>query len=110
MKHIVLLGFLSWVLALSGCASLLIGNSGNSHSNSSRGSSSSSSDARITNTVNSALVRERGISSLDVYVSTYNGVVTLKGYVASTALKNRAGQVAASSSGVKSVRNQLRIK
>ena len=110
MKHIVLLSILSWVLALSGCASLLIGNSGNNRSNSSSGSAPSSSDASITNAVNSVLVRERGISSLDVYVSTYHGVVTLRGYVASTALKNRAGELAASSSGVKSVRNQLRIK
>lgn len=104
MKMFVVLS----VLWLTACASLLVANpgtrqSGNSHS-------SSSSDARITNAVNAALVREREISSLDVYVSTYNGVVTLKGYVSSSAIKNKAGQVTASCSGVRSVRNQLRIR
>jgi osmotically-inducible protein OsmY len=107
MKNFFLISILLVMIAMSGCASLLVANPSGRQTG---GSSVSSSDARITNAVNAALVRERSISSLDVYVSTYNGIVTLKGYVASQAIKNRAGQVAASSSGVKSVRNQLRIK
>jgi len=107
MKQFFFITLLVVSMAFSGCASLLVANPSGRQTG---GSGASSSDARITNAVNAALVRERGISSLDVYVSTYNGIVTLKGYVASQSIKNRAGQVAASSSGVKSVRNQLRIK
>jgi len=107
MKHFFFIWILLVSVTISGCASLLVANPSARQSG---GSSTSSSDARITNAVNAALVRERGISSLDVYVSTYNGIATLKGYVASQSIKSRAGQVAASPSGVKSVRNQLRIK
>lgn len=105
LMKVVLVLSIVWI---TGCASLLIANPGSRQAGS--GSSSSSSDARITNAVNAALVRERGISSLDVYVSTYNGVVTLKGYVDSSAIKERAHQVTAACNGVKSVRNQLRIR
>jgi len=108
MKMIKLVFLWVLVMALTGCASLLVSKPrGSGQSN---GSSISSDDARMTNQINAALIREPGISSLDVYVNTHQGVVTLKGYISSHKMKNRASDVAASVAGVKSVRNQLRLK
>jgi hyperosmotically inducible protein len=95
------------ILLVSGCASLLVSRPSGGQS---AGGNMSSADARITNQINSALVREPGISSLDVYVSTHQGIVTLKGYVSSQRMKSRAGQIADSVAGVQSVRNQLRLR
>jgi osmotically-inducible protein OsmY len=95
------------MLLVSGCASLLVSRPSGGQS---AGSSMSTADARITNQINSALVREPGISSLDVYVSTYQGIVTLGGHVSSQRVKNRAGEIAGAVYGVQSVRNQLRLR
>jgi len=106
MKKIMCLLVL-YVLAMAGCASLVVGSPAGGQQT---GNSISKEDARITNQVNSSLVHEPGISSLDVYVSTYQGIVTLRGYVSSQKMIDRAADISASVSGVKSVRNQLRVK
>lgn len=106
MKKIMCLLVL-YLFAMAGCASLVVGRPAGGQKT---GSSISKEDARITNRVNSSLVREPGISSLDVYVSTHQGVVTLRGYVSSQQMVHRAADISASVSGVKSVRNQLRVK
>ena len=102
-----LIVMLSIMLLVSGCASMLVSRPAGGQS---AGGNTSTADARITNQINSALVREPGISSLDVYVSTYQGIVTLKGYVSSQRMKSRAVEIAGSVSGVQSVRNQLRLR
>ena len=106
MKHLKLMLVLL-ILAQAGCASLIVSRPGGGQA---AGSSISREDARITNQINSSLVREPGISSLDVQVSTHQGIVTLKGYVSGQKKKNRATDIAVSIPGVKSVRNQLRMK
>jgi osmotically-inducible protein OsmY len=107
MKKNLQLVLVLLMLLLGGCASLIVSSPGGRQT---AGSSISKEDARITNKINSSLVREPGISSLDVYVSSYQGIVTLRGYVASQKMKNRAADISVSVPGVKSVRNQLRIK
>ena len=107
MPKSVLIMMLSTSLLVSGCASLLVSTpSGGQPS----AGTVSTADARITNQVNAALVREPGISSLDVYVSTYQRIVTLRGHVSSQRMKNRATEIAHSVAGVQSVRNQLRLR
>lgn len=106
MKKIICL-LMFYIIAMAGCASLVVGRPAGGQKT---GNSISKEDARITNQINSSLVREPGISSLDVYVSTHQGIVTLRGYVSSQQMIIRAADISASVSGVKSVRNQLRVK
>ncbi len=107
MSRSGLLVVISVLLLVNGCASMLVSRPSSGHS---AGAAVSSADARITNQINAALVREPGISSLDVYVSTRQRIVTLRGHVGSQRMKNRAGEIASSVAGVQSVRNQLRLK
>lgn len=107
MKNLFFISLLWVMLANAGCVSLLVANPSPRPTG---GSGTSSADARITNAVNASLVRDNNIPSVDIYVSTNKGIVTLQGYVADSLTKRRAAQVAASSLGVRSVRNKLRIK
>lgn len=66
-------------------------------------------DNYITAAVNSLLVKDRRIRSMDIDVSTYNGVVTLDGTVSNRDASYRAKSLAASVEGVKRVENRLRI-
>ena len=65
-------------------------------------------DNRITAAVNSALVRE-ALPAMNIDVHTLNGVVTLSGRVTTREVAQRAAAVASGVTGVKEVRNQLRI-
>ncbi len=107
MHKTALIVMLCISMFIGGCASLLVSRPSGSSGTS---GTPSTSDARVTNQVNAALVREPGISSLDVYVSTYQGVVTLKGYVSSERMKSRAAELANSVAGVQAVRNQIRLR
>jgi len=92
---------------LSACASLNLMKPTNSSGNR---STASSEDADITNRINSGFVHDARIPAFDIKVSTQAGVVTLKGTVASAAIKNRAQTVASNVKGVRSVRNYLSVK
>ena len=67
-------------------------------------------DAVITSKVKAALLGDSGLKSFKIGVETYNDVVQLSGFVNSDQVKARAGEVAASVSGVRSVRNDLVVK
>jgi len=67
-------------------------------------------DSFITTSVKSAVLAEPGLSSLKIEVDTKDGVVTLSGTVASSALKTRAAQIAQNTSGVRSVIDNLEVK
>jgi osmotically-inducible protein OsmY len=66
--------------------------------------------AAITSKVKTALLNDSGLKSFDIGVETYKDVVQLSGFVNSNQVKARAGEVAASVSGVRSVRNNLVVK
>lgn len=68
------------------------------------------SDSTITSKIKSKYLLEKGIKSFKVSVETKDGTVVLSGFVESEAIKVRAGQIAASVSGVKSVKNALVVK
>lgn len=66
-------------------------------------------DASLTARVKSNLLWNRETKGMDINVETNNGVVTLKGTLASDAQKELAGRIAENTKGVKSVENDIRI-
>lgn len=66
-------------------------------------------DSVLTAKVKAALVEDPVAKAGDVNVETYRGVVQLGGFVDTTEQKSRAGEVAKGVSGVKEVRNDLRV-
>jgi hyperosmotically inducible protein len=68
------------------------------------------SDSAITTKVKSKYLVEKNFKSFKVSVETKDGIVILSGFVDDAATKARAGQIAASVSGVKSVSNGLVVK
>jgi len=67
-------------------------------------------DATITTKVKAALAKDPDVKAYQVNVETYRGVVQLSGFVDSEANVRRAAQVAQSVSGVRAVKNDVRIK
>ena len=67
-------------------------------------------DATITTKVKAALLRAKGVKSIDISVETTKGVVLLSGFVDDMNQVNRAGRVASEVGGVKEVRNTLQVK
>lgn len=67
-------------------------------------------DSTLTAKVKSALLAKKGVSSADISVETYHGVVQLSGFVDSAEQVRLAGQAARGVGGVKEVRNNLNVK
>ena len=67
-------------------------------------------DATITTKIKAAFLAESMINSLDINVSTTDGVVTLSGTADSLASSKKAEEIAGVISEVKHVNNQITIK
>ncbi|MFP5223398.1 MAG: BON domain-containing protein [Acidobacteriota bacterium] len=67
-------------------------------------------DSVITTKVKAAIMDEPGLKTLDIKVVTEKGVVTLSGMVSTKAEVTKAGDVARGVKGVKSVKNDLKLK
>ena len=67
-------------------------------------------DATITAGVKAAMVREPTLKVFEIDVETVKGVVQLSGFVSSADSVAAAASVARTVKGVKSVRNDLRLK
>src|SRR5512142_1189780 len=68
-------------------------------------------DSVITAKVKAAILDEASLKSAsEVNVETFKGVVQLSGFVTSQAVADKATEVARSVRGVKSVKNNMRIK
>lgn len=67
-------------------------------------------DAAITAKVKAAFLRDKEVNALEVKVQTYKGEVQLSGFASSSAAIERAVQLANGVSGVKMVRNDIRLK
>lgn len=67
-------------------------------------------DTAITAKVKAALVAEPNLKSLAIDVDTKDATVTLSGTVATAELRDRAKQIASSTSGVKNVVDNLVVK
>lgn len=67
-------------------------------------------DTVITTKVKAAVFNEPSLKSAEINVETYKGVVQLSGFVNSQADINKAVEVARGVKGVKSVKNDMRLK
>lgn len=67
-------------------------------------------DSVITTKVKTALVNDPVTKATEINVETFKGVVQLSGFVSTQAAISRAVELARGVSGVKSVRNDMRLK
>ena len=67
-------------------------------------------DAAITTKVKAAFVKDKEVKASEVKVETYKGTVQLSGFATSSAAIEQAGHLAKNVPGVKSVRNDIRLK
>ena len=67
-------------------------------------------DSVITTKVKSLLAADDFLKSFQISVQTYKGTVQLSGFVNSRDAVNKAGEIARSVQGVKSVKNNLIVK
>jgi hyperosmotically inducible protein len=67
-------------------------------------------DSMLTASVESKLMQDSATKGYQINVGTQKGVVQLTGFVDSTAMRTRAGELARSVDGVKDVRNDLEIR
>ena len=64
----------------------------------------------ITSKIKSQLAADDFLKSFEISVETYKGTVQLSGFVDSQRAVDKAGQIARGVDGVKSVKNNLRVK
>ena len=67
-------------------------------------------DTVITTKVKAAILNEPTLKSAEINVETFKGVVQLSGFISSPAAKSRAVEVTRAVGGVKSVKDDMRIK
>jgi hyperosmotically inducible protein len=67
-------------------------------------------DSVLTTKVKAAIFNEPTLKSAEINVETFKGVVQLSGFVSSPAAVSKAAEIARSISGVKSVKNDMRVK
>jgi osmotically-inducible protein OsmY len=67
-------------------------------------------DTVITTKVKAAILNEPTLKSAEINVETFKGVVQLSGFVSSKAAETKAVEVARTVGGVKSVKNDMRLK
>jgi hyperosmotically inducible protein len=67
-------------------------------------------DTVLTTKVKARIFDEASLKSAEINVETYKGVVQLSGFVNSQAAINKAVEIAREVKGVKSVRNDMRMK
>ena len=67
-------------------------------------------DTVITGKVKTAILNEPTLKSAEINVETFKGVVQLSGFVSTTVAENKAVEVARTVAGVKSVKNDMRLK
>jgi osmotically-inducible protein OsmY len=67
-------------------------------------------DSVITSKVKAAILNEPTLSSAEINVETFKGVVQLSGFVNSRADISKAVEVARGVNGVRSVKNDMRLK
>jgi osmotically-inducible protein OsmY len=67
-------------------------------------------DTVITTKVKAAILNEPTLKSAEINVETFKGAVQLSGFVSSQAAETKAVEVARTVGGVKSVKNDMRLK
>ena len=88
------------VLTMAGCAST------SRH----EGTGEYIDDTVLTTKTKAAIFNEPSLKSAEINVETFKGIVQLSGFVSSQADINRAAEIARGIAGVKSVKNDMRLK
>ena len=88
------------VFAVVGCAS----------TQKSEGTAEYIDDSVITTKVKAAILNDPTLKVAEINVETFKGIVQLSGFVGSQADVNRAVEITRGVNGVKSVRNDMRLK
>lgn len=99
-KRITTIIFSILLVAVAGCAS----------TPKSEGTGEYVDDTVITTKVKAEILNEPTLKSREINVETFKGVVQMSGFVSSQEDINKAVAVARSVKGVKSVKNDMRIK
>ena len=100
MKKNITFFLLFCSLFLLGCSTFVVGE---------RSASQIASDASITGAVKSKLVADKYVKGFSINVDTYNSIVTLSGKLTSNFSKERAGELATKTRGVREVKNNLTV-
>jgi len=67
-------------------------------------------DSAITTKIKDAIFRDSTLKSAEINVETFKGVVQLSGFVSSQAAIDKADEIARSTKGVQSVKNDMHTK
>jgi hyperosmotically inducible protein len=67
-------------------------------------------DRAITTAVKAKLIEDKNTGGLSINVDTLNGTVALSGFAKSQFEKDQAGRIAATTNGVREVRNNLIVR
>lgn len=67
-------------------------------------------DTALTTAVKASFIADTTVSAARINVETFKGIVQLSGFANNQAEVDRAVQIASSTKGVKSVKNDIRIK
>ena len=67
-------------------------------------------DTAITTAVKTAFIADTTLKATEINVETFKGVVQLSGFVAQPGDAAKAGEIARGVKGVKSVKNDIRVK
>ena len=110
MRYLVIL---MSVLLLSGCTALVVGGAaagGYQLGKDERKPSVVASDSAITSKIKAKYVADSLVSVFNIGVRTYEGKVTLSGTVGSHVVRDQALDLARSTSGVRTVTNQIVVE
>ena len=88
------------LLALAACAS----------TNTRESTGGSFDDSLLKNRVRTALISERGVTSSQIHIETFRGVVQLSGFVDSQDMVDKAVNATRHVSGVKAVEDRMTVK
>jgi len=97
-KSIITAALLGSAIAFGGCTHL-----------GDKSAGKSIDDATITTKVKAKFVEDSTVKAMNIKVDTYQGVVQLSGFAKSHEEADKAAQLARDTSGVKSVKNDIRL-
>ena len=100
LKYVITIFTAILFMSILGCAS----------TTKSEGTGEYLDDSVITTKVKAAVFNEPTLKATEINVETYKGVVQLSGFVSSQSSIDRAEEVARGVKGVKSVKNDMRVK
>jgi osmotically-inducible protein OsmY len=98
------------LIAAASAAAVLTGVSGCASTSTQESTGQYMDDTAITAKVKAAIFNDASLKSAEINVETFKGVVQLSGFVNSAADIQNAVKLVQSISGVRSVRNDMRLK